>query len=108
MKFDEFERKNLFCSRNDGDIKWVVDTETNTAITCMDFYDLTADGNKEIILGFDDGTVQVYAIDSVEYHTDTPRLIFSQSCHESITGVQGAVFGSVGFEEVLVVTYSGN
>lgn len=73
----------------------------------MDFFDLTGDGNKEIIVGFDDGTIQVYAINSTNYHTDAPRLISSQSCHESISGLQGAIFGNMGFEEVLCVTYSG-
>jgi len=85
-----------------------METETSTAVTGVDFYDVTADGNKELILGFDDGTVQVYILDQSEYHSVLPFLIFNQSCHESITGVQGAVFGNVGFEEVLVVTYSGN
>lgn len=43
----------------------------------MDFFDLTSDGNKELIVGFDDGTVHVYAIDPESYQSTSPRLIYS-------------------------------
>lgn len=43
----------------------------------MDFFDLTSDGNKELIVGFDDGTVHVYAIDPENHLTTSPRLIYS-------------------------------
>lgn len=43
----------------------------------MDFFDLTSDGNKELIVGFDDGTIHVYAIDPENYQTTSPRLIYS-------------------------------
>jgi len=39
---------------------------------------MTADGNKEILLGFDDGTIQVYSIDPEDYQLIPPRLLFSQ------------------------------
>ena len=55
-----------------------MDSEVVAGITAMDFYDITLDGTKEIILGFDDGTVQVYAIDPDNYQDSLPRLILSQ------------------------------
>jgi hypothetical protein len=64
--------------RDDGYIKWTHDSEINAGVTCMDFYDLTADGNKEIIVGFDDGTIHVYSIDHEDYQIVPPRLLFSQ------------------------------
>ncbi|CAG7829503.1 unnamed protein product [Allacma fusca] len=93
--------------KNDGYIKWTVETELNAGITCMDFFDLSSDGNKELIVGFDDGTVQVYALDRDSYQTMLPRMLFTYSCNESVTGIQGGIFGHEGFEEIVVVTYSG-
>ena len=63
--------------RDDGYLKWTVATELSAGITCMDFFDLTSDGNKELVIGFDDGTIHVYAFDRDSYQTILPRLIFT-------------------------------
>ncbi|ODM95967.1 Bardet-Biedl syndrome 7 protein [Orchesella cincta] len=91
---------------SEGYLRWTLESDANAGVTCMDFFDLTSDGNKELITGFDDGTIHVYAIDPENYQSVSPRLIFSHCCNESITGVQGGIFGHDGFEEVIVVTYS--
>jgi Bardet-Biedl syndrome 7 protein len=83
------------------------DTETNAGVTCFDFFDLTSDGNKELVVGFDDGSIHVYAVDQEDYQIIPPRLLNSQTCNESITGIQGGVFGEDNFEEIVAVTYSG-
>ncbi|XP_035704623.1 Bardet-Biedl syndrome 7 protein homolog [Folsomia candida] len=88
-------------------LRWTHDTETSAGVTCVDFYDVTANGGKELLVGFDDGTVQVYGIDGDDYQLVPPRLLFSQTCNESVTGITGGIFGADNFEEVLVVTYSG-
>lgn len=59
-------------------LRWTHDTETSAGVTCVDFYDVTANGGKELLVGFDDGTVQVYGIDGDDYQLVPPRLLFSQ------------------------------
>lgn len=62
----------------DGHIRWSHDTEASAGVTCLDFYDLTGDGTKELLVGFDDGSVHVYALDLEDYQMIPPRLLFSQ------------------------------
>lgn len=54
------------------------DAELIASVTSLDFFDLTSDGSKELIIGFDDGTVQVYAFDQERYALINPRMLFSQ------------------------------
>lgn len=42
--------------------KWVIDNEKNReSVLCMDWYDITRDGIKELIVGREDGSIQIYA-----------------------------------------------
>ncbi|XP_064481512.1 Bardet-Biedl syndrome 7 protein homolog [Ornithodoros turicata] len=78
-------------------------TEQQGGITCMDSYDIMGDGVKDLIVGRNDGEVQVYICND----TEMPVLRFSYNCGESITSVQGGVVGNAGYDEILVTTYSG-
>lgn len=42
----------------------------HSGITCLSTYDILGDGIQDILVGRDDGTVQVYGFDE----TDEPRL----------------------------------
>ena len=42
----------------------------HAGITCLSTYDILGDGIEDILVGRDDGTVQVYGFDE----TDEPRL----------------------------------
>lgn len=55
--------------------KWVIEnTKNRDAVRCMYWYDLTKDGNKELIVGRDDGSIQVYS-EPLERLKDTDPLI---------------------------------
>jgi len=41
-----------------------------TGITCISTFDMTGDGNQDILAGRDDGTVEVYTLDD----SGEPRL----------------------------------
>lgn len=72
-------------------------------ISCIATSDLSSDGVPDIIVGRDDGVLEVYSFEDA----DTPRLKFTHMFGESVTSVDGGIVGSSGSEEVVVATYSG-
>nr|XP_002127808.1 Bardet-Biedl syndrome 7 protein homolog [Ciona intestinalis] len=83
---------------------WEINNESNLGgINCLSHYDITGDGVMELLVGRDDGKVEIYSYDAV----DQPTIRFSHSFNESVTSVQGGVVGSLGYDEVVVSTYSG-
>ncbi|XP_064405547.1 Bardet-Biedl syndrome 7 protein homolog [Halichondria panicea] len=72
-------------------------------ISCISTWDITGDGVADIIVGRDDGVVEVYGFED----SDEPRLQFTHSLNESVTSVCGGVVGSSEHDEVIVATYSG-
>lgn len=87
----------------------LVDTKDNTsAVTCLDSYDLLADGKDELIVGRRDGTIQVYTmmLENNEFLMDCQQ-IYSENFNESISSVQGGCIGSLGYTEIIAATYSG-
>lgn len=54
-------------------LSWQVHSNSNlytAGITCINTFDMTGDGNQDILVGRDDGTVEVYAMDD----SGEPRL----------------------------------
>lgn len=48
----------------------VDDPEHNSAISCLNTYDLTGDGKEELILGRRDGVLQIYSMKSEDNEID--------------------------------------
>lgn len=72
-------------------------------VTELCAHDLTRDGVPDVIVGRDDGTLQVFSFDvSAE-----PKLCFEASLTGSITGVAAGLVSSAQFDEIVVSTYSG-
>ncbi|QQP38243.1 uncharacterized protein FKW44_018762, partial [Caligus rogercresseyi] len=74
------------------------------SVECIENYDISGDGVKDLILGRHDGNVEVYSYEDDE---SPPRLKFTHNTGESITSVVGGIVGTAGFDEVVVSTYSG-
>lgn len=56
--------------------RWLLTNETNSAaISCIDTYDLTGNGNKNLIVGRQDGNVEVYNLNMFD-PLDKPILIY--------------------------------
>ncbi|XP_041931328.1 Bardet-Biedl syndrome 7 protein [Alosa sapidissima] len=84
--------------------KWEINNDKRKGgILCIDTFDLVGDGVKEILVGRDDGTVEVYGLDS----SNEPTLRFQHVLSESVTSIQGGCVGKENYDEVLTTTYTG-
>ncbi|KAG9415223.1 Bardet-Biedl syndrome 7 protein [Aphanomyces cochlioides] len=72
-------------------------------ITSMVAYDINKDDSVEIIVGREDGRVEVYSVDEVG--TIVKEYEFVEK--ESIRSIQAGVLGTPGFDEIVLCTYSG-
>ena len=89
---------------------WVVDPALEGrrgkagGVQCMCSADLTKDGMKDIMVGRDDGTVEVWGF---EGGGSQPKLIFERSLQESVTSIESGLVTNGNYDEVIVSTYSG-
>ncbi|XP_029021713.1 Bardet-Biedl syndrome 7 protein isoform X2 [Betta splendens] len=84
--------------------KWEIDNDKKKGgILCIDSYDIIGDGVNDILVGRDDGTVEVYGFDS----NSEPTLHFEHVLSESVTSIQGGCVGKESYDEVLTATYTG-
>ena len=71
----------------------------------MQYADLTKDGKDEVIVGRDDGRLEVYTQDNgIESKTS---LGFSKDIGESILSTECGMVNSPDFNEVVISSYSG-
>jgi len=75
----------------------------NGGVLCLDSYDITADGVLDLIVGRDDGQVEVYSYDDA----DEPVFRYNHSVSESVTSVKGGVVASPNYDEIVCSTYAG-
>ncbi|XP_024081232.1 Bardet-Biedl syndrome 7 protein homolog [Cimex lectularius] len=95
--------------RNNALMKWTIDnTKQRGAVRCMCWYDITKDGVQELIVGRDDGSIQIYG-EPMERVSDNESLVekYNYICNESITSIQAGFIGSAQFDEILATTYTG-
>nr|XP_034303271.1 Bardet-Biedl syndrome 7 protein homolog isoform X1 [Crassostrea gigas] len=84
--------------------RWELPNEKrNGGVLALDSYDITADGVLDLIVGRDDGLVEIYSYDE----SDEPIFRFKQQLSESVTSVQGGVIATQGFDEIVCSTYAG-
>ncbi|KAJ8298389.1 hypothetical protein KUTeg_024920 [Tegillarca granosa] len=84
--------------------RWELPNEKrNGGVLCIDNFDITADGVLDLMIGRDDGQVEVYSYDEA----DEPIHRYSHTCSESITAIQGGVVGTGGYDEIVCSTYAG-
>ena len=65
--------------------------------------DITKDGRTDVLVGRDDGTIEVWSCDV----GDEPALIYTKCINESITSVSSGIVTQPGFDDVAVVAFSG-
>lgn len=84
--------------------KWEIFNEKKRGgVLCIDNFDIMGDGVKDLLIGRDDGTVEIYGLDSA----NEPVLHFDHALTESITSIQGGCVGKEGYDEIVLSTYSG-
>ena len=87
---------------------WVMDPKTSEAPSRAGISalhgdcDLTGDGVCDVVVGRDDGSLEVYTLDE----NGTPRIVFDKRLGESIQTLTSGKITS-GFPEILVHTFSG-
>ncbi|KAJ3630530.1 hypothetical protein MTP99_011722 [Tenebrio molitor] len=96
----------LDVEKQHGFDRWLIDASNASTISCLDAYDMTGNGTKNLIVGRQDGTIEAYII-NVADKMDASILIYSHNCNESVSSLQCGVVGTQGFDEILVVTYTG-
>ncbi|XP_027010318.1 Bardet-Biedl syndrome 7 protein isoform X1 [Tachysurus fulvidraco] len=84
--------------------KWEVGNEKKKGgILCIDTFDILGDGVKDILVGRDDGAVEIYGLDN----SNEPTLRFETVLTESVTSIQGGCVGKESYDEVVTTTYTG-
>ena len=85
---------------------WSIEDSTKRSqINSMQYFDLTKDGTDDIILGRDDGRLEVYSLEGGV--GKKPTLVFSKDIGESIRSTECGQVNSETFNEVILSTYSG-
>ena len=77
----------------------------HAGVQCIDNFDITGDGVRDLVLARHDGNIEVYSYDDGE--DLEPTLKTTHNCGESVTGLEGGVVGQQGYEEVVAATYTG-
>jgi len=103
------------------ELLWALRDEGESAVNCMVAYELSKDGVNDIIVGRDDGRLQIFrpAGDptrpaEAESKHDEPKgaeratLQFERSVGESIRAVQAGVVSQPGYDQIVLCTFSGN
>ncbi|XP_063776321.1 Bardet-Biedl syndrome 7 protein [Pseudophryne corroboree] len=84
--------------------KWdIINEKKRGGILCIDNFDIVGDGVQDLLVGRDDGMVEVYGFDSA----NEPILRFEHALTESITSIQGGCVWKEGYDEIILSTYSG-
>lgn len=65
-------------SRACPSVEWVMQLPSQTTVTSLDFYDVSDSGASQLIVGRDDGFVEVYQVSAEDGKVHVPTLIFSQ------------------------------
>lgn len=65
-------------SRAGPSMQWVMQLPSRTTVTSLDFYDVNDSGTSQLIVGRDDGVVEVYQLSAEEDDMRAPTIIFSQ------------------------------
>ncbi|KAF0696298.1 Aste57867_12931 [Aphanomyces stellatus] len=83
--------------------KTAAEKQSPSPITSMSAYDINKDGALEVMVGREDGRVEVYSVD------DLGNIVkeFEFVEKESIRAIQTGVFGTPGYDEIVLCTYSG-
>ncbi|XP_028315349.1 BBSome complex member BBS7 [Gouania willdenowi] len=84
--------------------KWELhNNKKKGGILCIDTYDIIGDGVNDVLVGRDDGAIEVFGFDA----SSEPTLRFEHVLSESVTSIQGGCVGKEGYDEILTATYTG-
>ena len=76
----------------------------SAAVNCLSSCDLTGDGVADILVGRNDGLIEVFGFDR---DTEQPSSQFSTATGESIRGLDYGEVSAAGYKEIVASTFSG-
>ncbi|CAB3384791.1 Hypothetical predicted protein [Cloeon dipterum] len=85
-------------------VRWVLEGGGSGCVNCMVHFDMSGDGQRELIVGRDDGLIEVFVYDPMQ---ELPVKRASYACTESIMSVQAGFVSSPEHPEIIAVTYTG-
>jgi Bardet-Biedl syndrome 7 protein len=71
-------------------------------VQCLDNFDITGDGVRDLIVARHDGNIEVYSYDDGE--EAEPTLKMTHNCSESVTRIEGGVVSQQDYEEIVEST----
>nr|CDP96655.1 BMA-OSM-12 [Brugia malayi] len=86
-----------------GTLIWEIPTKNASTITCICCYPMTNGSTPNIIIGKEDGLIELYVVDS----TDKATFCQSYQCEDSVLNVQCGRVSSPDFDEIVVSTHIG-
>ena len=91
---------------------WTLEEQSKRSpVNCIKVFDISRDGYNEVIVGRDDGRLDIYTGDvgtsSSSSSSSLPRSVYANNLSESIQSVECGVLNSVDCNEVVVASYSG-
>jgi Bardet-Biedl syndrome 7 protein len=89
------------------ELLWEIDDdEKRNCINCINVYDINKDGVAEIIIGRDDGRIEVFKIQPDNVLAE-PVRIFCKDIGESVRSIESGIVNTPDYPEILVAAYSG-
>uniref|UniRef100_A0AC35UCB7 LLGL domain-containing protein n=1 Tax=Rhabditophanes sp. KR3021 TaxID=114890 RepID=A0AC35UCB7_9BILA len=92
----------LWLPENDYTLLWEINTTSTSQITSFCFYNLFGGSYPDLILGKDDGMIEMYTLDA-----DTINLRQLYATNETITGIVCGRVNNQNYDEIIVSTYTG-
>ncbi|PIC40358.1 hypothetical protein B9Z55_011728 [Caenorhabditis nigoni] len=86
-----------------GKIVWEIQTTSSACVTTIVCYTVTGGEFPDIIVGKEDGLIEIYVIDE----TDHAHLYGTFACEESITGISCGHVASKTETDIIVCTFTG-
>jgi len=77
------------------------------SITSIVAHDITKNGVDDIVVGRDDGEIQVYGVEDSGAQGVQPQLLLSKSISECVQDLKVGTISTTSFDEVVVASYSG-
>ncbi|VDN04159.1 unnamed protein product [Thelazia callipaeda] len=93
-----------------GILIWEVPTKSSSAVTCINCYCLTGRSTPDIIIGKEDGLIEIYTVDQTDqitFYKSYASFSVHFQCEECIASIQCGRVSSPDFDEIIVCSRTG-
>lgn len=98
-------------SKMSSQARWVIQDAEKSAVNCIALSDLVRDGSNSILVGRNDGRVEVYSMVSeagtIMSESGVPQKVFSRDIGESIRSIECGSINTAEHNEIVVAGYTG-